>query len=849
MRYMPDNKRIEVFNEIQNVHSIIETSDSDIMIGTLEGVSILSKKDDDFYINSGKDTLLSNQKFRTFSILESRPGVFWIGTEGSGLFQYDRMKGVVEQYSTRDGLPSNIVYGILEDDNSNFWISTTSGLSRFNSTEGSFTNFSLADGISGTNFNYGAYYKASNGDLYFGSLDGVTYFNPKEISENSTKPEIIFTGISVLGMQPSDPDNPVYDLNINKTEKLELNHNQNSISIDFAAINYTGTEKNQYQWKLSGGEFGEGTWSTVSAERRAVFSYLPHGNYTFIVRASNNDGIWNNEGRSLDFIITPPFWQTRLAKIVYIILIALLFVAIQRYIFTYINQRQAKEKIQFFINIAHDIRTPLTLIAAPISKLVNSTKLTWEEKEEIRVAVKNSDRLKSLLNQLLEFQKASLRKQVLKVWECDIVQLVNEVLNNFQPLMDERMINASAEFESESILAWIDRQKIEKILYNLISNAIKYSHKGGSVHIKTEIRKRKVLISVRDNGRGIPAKQQKEIFKRYFRAQNAINTRETGSGVGLMLTQKLIELHKGTIKFTSTENVGSEFSIEFPFERSAYREEEILKGEAPDIELLKNEEIEDVSFSQQYTILIVEDNTELRHHIRNELNSSYNVLTARNGKLAYDTILKMDVDLIISDIMMPEMDGRELCQKVRNNIATSHIPIILLTALNSMEDKIEGLEYGADAYIEKPFDIEHLKVRIANLLKARERMKQRFLDSPDQADGTDISSKPDQELMFKLNEIAKERVLNENFSVKDLCRHAGMSRPVIYRKLKAYTGHSPQEYLIILRLNNASRLFRQGVLSIKDVAYESGFSDPKYFSKSFKKHYGVSPTSYIEGKR
>ncbi len=847
MRYDPRTDQIFEFPSIQNVHDITESSSKQIMVGTLSGIFVIEKKNDRYEIAGNEDSILTKQKFRVFSILESNPGEFYIGTEGSGLIYFNRKTNSLHQYSRDDGLPSNIIYGILQDRTSNIWLSTTSGISCFDIRKGSFQNYTVTDGISAKDFNYGAYYKRRDGTMYFGSSSGVTCFKPEEIRANRRVPGIVFTGISVYGKDIDDPGNPVFGRNINILKSVELKHNQSSFAINFAAINYTGTRKNLYQWKISGGEMRDGEWTPASSERKAVFSYLPPGKYTFTVKASNNDGYWNEEGRTLDITVAPPFWGTVLAKIVYLVLAILVFIALQRYIITFINEKQAKEKISFFINVAHDIRTPLTLISAPVNKLLKSGLLPEAEKEEMKMAASNTDRLNNLVNQLLDFQKATLNKHVLQVAEYNIVEQTREILDNFQPLMDQRMINHKLVTPSETVYAWFDRQKIEKVLYNLVSNAIKYSSKGGEITVKIESIKNRVRISVKDRGRGIPAKQQKEIFKRYFRANNAINSREPGSGVGLMLSKKLMNLHRGSLSFNSVENKGSVFIIEFPSSREAYNPREMIiegnREEKIPVEALP----EEVDFSQKYTLLIVEDNPELRRYLRSELSKKYNILSAKNGREAFEIILKMDVDLLISDIMMPEMDGRALTSKVRNNIASSHIPIILLTALNSTHYKIEGLEYGADDYIEKPFDINYLKVKIDSLLKSRERLRKRFLEKTEENVSEEIVSKPDQDLMKNLNEVIKSKISMEDFSVMDICGILGMSRPVLYRKVKAYTGYSPQEYLIIFRLNRAAKLFREGRSSIKEVAYESGFSDPKHFSKSFKKHYGVNPSAYIKG--
>lgn len=851
MRYNQLDGSIQSFAGVQNVNSIVETKNSEILIGTLNGIFHIEKNANksDYSISITEDSLLTNLDIRVFSIFESAKDEFWIGTEGSGLINYNRKTNSLKIYTIADGLSSNIVYGILADSKSNLWLSTSSGLSSFHIADSSFHNYSSADGLSGKDFNYGAYLKSSEGIFYFGGANGITFFDPLKISDNNVIPNVVLTKFSVYEKDVSNHDNSFTGININELDQIELKHNQGSFMIDFAALNFTSSEKNLYRWKFEGLNENKAQWNEASTERRAIFTYLPPGNYNFHVQASNNDRLWNRTGKQLNIFIKPPVWGTWFAKIFYAVLTGLFFIGLYRYLITLAKEKQANEKIRFFINIAHDIRTPLALIKGPLSKLLRSDQLSGSEKNEIELASRNSERLNNLVNQLLDFQKATLNKFPLQVAEYDIITLINDILNNFQPLMDKKFLNAKLDYDKDEFLIYMDKVLIEKILYNLISNAIKYSFDGGNINIIIESNISRVKLSVSDTGIGIPSKQQKEIFKRYFRADNAINSTETGSGVGLMLTKKLIEIHKGSIVVNSVENKGTNFIIEFPVQKEFYSESDFkVEEEVQEIETKDNTEGSHLFFENKYTILIAEDNTEMRKYLKDELQSAFNIILAPNGKDAIDKTIKMDVDLIISDIMMPVMDGWELCKNVKNSINTSHIPIILLTALDSDQYKIESMQYGADDYIDKPFDILYLKSRIHNILKSREALQERIIMMSDNQLLDEFKNKPDQQLMIDINKIVSDRISREDFSVEELCRIIGMSRPVLYRKLKSYTGQSPQEYLSSIRLNKAEILLRKGDMSIKEIAYETGFSDPKYFSKCFRKVYGVNPSNYLKSK-
>ena len=864
-RYNPASESFTRYDEIINVRCFLGDSWNRILVGSLNGLYYSDETKNNFTLFHGVNNDSLEFVNRILCIHEDKRRRIWIGSEGEGLSYLEIEKGVQKNYLVKDGLPSNIIYGILEDSSGNLWLSTTNGLSRFDPENEKFTNFTTADHLSGKEFNNGSYFKTSDTTFIFGGNRGFTLFRPNEIKMNEKIPEILFTNFFIFHEENKAAGIGEQKFNVNETERIVLNHDQNSFSIEFSALNYTSTEKNLYRWKLDGLEQFENSWTNISNERRASFNGLPPGNYQFMVQASNNDGFWNTEGRTLEIVIQPSIWRSKSAKIIYILLTVIFLFFIQRYIYLSIKERNAFEKIRFFINIAHDIRTPLTLIKGPVEELISRDDKTSEEMKRLQLIADNADRLNNLVNQLLDFQKADLNKVKLTVSETSITEIVNKIIRNFEPLACKKNISINHMTESDQISGWADRAIIERIMYNLLSNAIKYSYPGGDVTVTTKYSDNDVVIIVSDQGRGIPPDQQKNIFKRYHRSNNIINTQIAGSGVGLMLTKKLVELHRGSITFVSKQNSGTSFTLNLPVNKEEYNQAEIFESASEEIisepERLqvtaKIERNADHITSEQTKedpsnradlplVLIVEDNDELRSYLRSNLIKSYRVETASHGNEGLELTNKHNPDLIITDIMMPEMDGIEFCKKIRQSINTSHIPVILLTALNSMQQKIKGLEYGADDYIEKPFEMKHLIARIDNLLTNRQLLRKKYLDRPGQAITSDIRSNADKELMEKILDLVMQRFNDSEFSVEIFCREIGISRPVLYRKLKAYTDQSPQDYIKIIRLKKAEELLLNTTKSVKEIAYEVGFSDPRYFSVSFKKYFGQSPTDFIQ---
>ncbi len=846
-RYNPSSGQFTRHDEVISVKCIIGDSGGRILVGTLNGLYYSDKNKNTFYLFHGmKDDSIEFVN-RIFSIHEDKKGGVWIGSEGEGLSYIEIEKGLQKNYSVRDGLPSNIVYGILEDSMGNLWLSTTNGLSRFNTEEEEFTNFTVADKLSGKEFSRGAYCKTSDETFIFGGNRGFTLFRPNEIKLNERIPEIIFTNFYIFHKANKEAGIEEQKLNVNETEKIVLNHNQNSFSIEFSAINYTSTDKNLYRWKLDGLDQFENIWTGNSSERRAYFTGLPPGNYQFTVQASNNDGFWNTDGRTLQIVIQPSIWRSTLARIIYLFLTVVILFFIQRYIYLSIKERNAFEKIKFFINIAHDIRTPLTLIKAPVQDLIKHSEMSTEVTKNLELISNNTDKLNNLINQLLDFQKADMAKFKLKVAEESIPVLLKIVISNFESLAHKNNKTLLFKCENSELNGWIDKFILERIMYNLISNAIKYSHPGGKINIILEQNGDHMKISVSDQGIGISKDQQKHIFKRYYRSENIINSKTTGSGVGLMLTKRLAVLHKGDISFSSVENAGTTFYLSIPIKLNHYNADELCAPfEEPEKE--KEETPSSVSYEGKRLpiVLIIEDSDELRDFLSDNLSKYYNTVTATNGREGLEVIKKNYPDLIISDIMMPEMDGIEFCISIRKSINTSHIPLILLTAMNSMQDKIRGLEYGADDYIEKPFDLDYLKARIDNLLYSRETLARKYMNKPDETTLAEIRSQPDRDLMNKAYEVVLEQYHDSEFSVEHFCRMMCVSRAVLYRKLKAYTDLSPQDFIKVIRLKKAEELLLTSVKSVKEIAYEVGFSDPRYFSVSFKKYFGKSPKEFTQ---
>ena len=679
--------------------------------------------------------------------------------------------------------------------------------------------------------------------------------------------KIIFSDFKLFyqTIYPGDKHSPLKE-SINDIKTLELGYNQNIFSLQVSSINYDYPSNILYSWKLDG--FYE-EWSKPGAENTIRYTNLAPGEYTLRVRAiSNEDKRVVIEERSIDIIIDQPFWLTFWAMLFYAGILFLIASVLLRIIILRKQRKVSDEKIHFFINTAHDIRTPLTLIKAPLEELREKEELSKEGVSNMNTALRNVNALLRLTTNLINFERADVYSSELYISEHELNTFMNEIYGAFQQYANIKHINFTYESNFRYVNVWFDKEKMESILKNVISNALKYTPENGSVQIFVSEAEDSWSVEVSDTGIGIPANEQKKLFKLHFRGSNTINSKVTGSGIGLMLVWKLVRLHKGKINLSSIENQGSIIKITFPKDSKRYRKAHLATPNKqrpetkssnniplPAPEIYENPQKKEKKEKSQ-RILIVEDNDELRNYLSQTLSEDYLIQVCSNGKEALTVIPEYKPDLVISDIMMPEMRGDELCQAIKSNIETSHIPVILLTALNNEKDILSGLRIGADEYVLKPFNIGILKATISNLLANRALLRNKYasLDSEDEENDDEeeyinYSQDIDWQFIADVRKNIKDNIDNSALTVDVLASLMGMSRTSFYNKLKALTDQSPGDYIRLIRLKHAIKLLKENVHNITEISEMTGFNDVKYFREVFKKHYNVSPSQYFKEKK
>ncbi|GAA3557323.1 hybrid sensor histidine kinase/response regulator transcription factor [Snuella lapsa] len=851
------------------IYTISKTSDNDVLlIGGNKGLAKINIHTKELasidYLGENTSSHASRAVLCTY---EDKDNNIWIGTEGDGLYHYNVTTTKVINYGTSQGLPNNIVYGIVPDDNGNIWLSTNHGLSRINLQSLKIKNFNELDGLQSKEFNYGAYLKNKRGELLFGGTNGFNVFNPKDINENTFVPPVSITSMQV--------NNKPY-LNItDAVEEVVLKYNQNVFNIDFVALSYSQPSKNQYAYKLEG---FDADWNYVGNKTSATYTNLDDGTYLFKVKASNNDGVWNEKGDAIVVTIRPAPWRTWWAYLIYTLIITGIILQIRKYSLLRIKERNElkqerlekerieevnKMKLQLFTNVSHDFRTPLTLIIGPLERLLKMESKNAFVRKQHEIMYRNASTLMELINQLLDFRKNESGKLQLSASKNNIVPFVNNIKIAFDELASAKDIDFTFGASSEDIEVWFDSTKLKKVIFNLLSNAFKFTPNNGKIALKlTNYKdadgKEYVKLKVKDNGKGIPKKNVKFIFDRFYQLGE-----RSGTGIGLALTKSLVELHQGIINVKSKEKKGTSFTVLLPLgnghlskdqmvendmdaaeddlfnlEKSVYVDKEIIQLTE---EASVNNNLFDASLA---SILIVEDNEEVRAFIKNIFLNTYNIFEAPNGQNALEIAKTHDIDLIISDVMMPVMDGMAFCNEIKTNIRTSHIPVILLTAKTSQESQNSGYQTGADAYITKPFDANILEVRVANLIKARknliEKFKKELILQPKEVTVTSA----DEIFLKKAIDLVEEHISNPDFTIPDFIDEMGMSRSVLYRKLKALTDQSISEFVRTIKLKRAAQLMRQTQMTISEIAFDLGFNDLKNFRKSFQKLFNVLPSEY-----
>ncbi len=781
----------------------------------------------------------------------------WLGTDGQGLWSYDPVTQKSKSYTINNGFPSNQVYRILEDDSKNLWISTSHGLVCLSLTTGNQHIYTKANGLLSDQFNYNSAYKDVDGTLYFGCLKGMISFNPAAFKQTNRSYPVYITGFQVHNQEATvGGKQSLLKQSLLLTKEITLNHQQASFSIDFAALNFSAPEMIRYRYMMKGVDKG---WIELNKNRKVYFTQLAPGNYTFMVKAANSKGQWTDDVTSLKIYITPPFWASIYAYLIYIVaFIAAVYYLLRRYhlktrqknerIIELLNNDKEKQiytaKIEFFTNIAHEIRTPLTLIKGPMENLMKNMPVGTSVQHSLKMMETNTDRLLNLTNQLLDFRKTEQEGYRLNFVKTNISTLLANTFLLFTDLAERKSITFFIDKPTEDVYAYIDSDAFSKIIYNLIGNAIKYSiHIVKVTLFAPQQDDDQFVIEFCNDGYIIPFDMREKIFEPFYRLK--MTEKLTGTGIGLPLSRSLAELHKGRLELKKHDMEMNIFVLSIPIHQD-YEFDFTISTSAPS--QLKIPHNNDLTQSVRPVILIVDDNPEILDFITQQLRGNYTVMQALNGQEAMHKIKTEAVNLIVSDIMMPVMDGFELCKNLKTDLTYSHIPIILLTAKNTLQSKIQGLDIGADAYIEKPFSTTHLEVQISNLLNNRNKIKEHFANSPLTNIRSMAHSKADEKFLETLHTIICDHMQEVEMDADYIANLMNMSKPTLYRKIKAISDLSLNELINITRLKAAAQLLESGEHKVYEVASLVGYSSQSQLGRNFLKQFGHTPTEYQQQK-
>ncbi|MFT4032597.1 MAG: two-component regulator propeller domain-containing protein [Siphonobacter sp.] len=790
-------------------------------------------------------------------ILEDSKGTIWVGTYYGGLSRLNKDQKSVTTFTEKDGLPNDNILGIQEDNQHYLWLGTDDGLCRFDPQKGTFKTYTSSDGLPGNEFSTHAYYKNAAGELFFGTYNGLVHFDPGKIVVNRFSPPLVFTALKLFNKPVTVQDEThILNQDISIAKEIIFKHDQSIFSIDFALLNYIKSNKNKYAYKLEG---FEKDWNYVKTPS-ATYTNLPAGEYTFLAKGANNDGVWNDKPTQLHIRVLPPFWATWWAYLLYLAFLSGLLFFVIRFFWLRESFRRNYElhqfKLNFFTNISHEIRTHLTLIAGPVEKLLLALQENPSALRQLQHVQNNTGRLLKLVSELMDFRKVESENLKLKISKSNIVAYINEIFQTFQDAAETRGIHTSFESACHTFSLFFDPEQLEKVIYNLLTNAFKFTPDGGHIRVFIQEQRDTIQIRISNTGKGIAPENMKKLFNNYFQIQEFGN-QNTGYGIGLALSKSIVELHKGTISVESTPPTDTSlgltsFTVSLR-QGSAHFEPEQLE---PKVEwvirpLPNAVPIEELmpTFDQpnKPIVLLVEDNPEVRGFIYESLATNYQVIAAENGLEGWNTAINQIPDLVVSDVMMPEMDGLTLCQKLKSDERTSHIPVLLLTARATQAYEVSSLELGADSYVTKPFSIQILQLKIRNLLTSRERMRYKYTRHVTlEPQNTPINT-IDEAFLNKLIAITERHLDHPGFGVTMLATEVAMSAPVLYKKLKALTDLSVNDFIKSIRLKKAAQLLEQKQMTVYEVAYAVGFEDRKYFSREFKKYFGKTPSEYTLG--
>ncbi|MDH6534164.1 hybrid sensor histidine kinase/response regulator [Parabacteroides sp. 52] len=813
-------------------------------------------------------------------IVRDANGNIWIATIGGGFYLFDKEQGIRESYTTAEGLPDDNIYSIICGEDQKLWLSTGKGISSFNPQKKEFVNYTDRNEIQVYEFTMKGGIRLPNNRIYFSGNEGIISFLPDYIRKNDFFPPVVLTALTVNNqdIQVKDTSNILQTGFINN--EIRLKHNQNNFSIKYAALNYIFPNQNKYAYKLEG---YDKEWNYVENRKEAFYTNLKPGRYIFHVRGSNNDGLWNNTGESISIQIIPPVWATWYAYLFYTLVVCGITFTLYYYfhmkrklehdLIEKQKEQQRQEefhqsKIRMFTNFSHELRTPLMLVIPPLEEILQRVDLAGHLKSTLQMVFNNTQRLLLLVNQLMDLRKNESGNMQIRVSQNNLYLFTQEIFVAFNQIAAQNQIRFKLESDTVQMHAWFDRSLLEKVIFNLLSNAFKHTSQGDTVTIcleqlpreavcerfspddLTEVNlqsNRYVYLSVKDTGKGIPDAEKQFVFTPFFQGQNEINRNMAGTGIGLSLVLSIIKLHQGKIWIEDNQPKGSAFCLLLPVDRAVYTEEQIIAAEPIPADYTETTlaQLQDMPvLKQRYQILLAEDNEEVRTYVKQRLEPYFDVLEAENGKIAFDRITESIPDLVVSDIMMPEMDGLQLCSRIKEDMRTGHIPVIIMTAKSMVMHIKEGYQSGADDYIVKPFNMEVLLFRIHNILAARERLRELYgrkfsLESL----GIETSSADDR-FMQRFFEVIEQYLDNPDLNVDLICKEIGMGRATFYRKLKALTDLSPVDLIRNKRLEIAAKMLVETTKNISEISFLVGFNSTTYFSTCFKNMYGISASEY-----
>ncbi|TWW01614.1 hybrid sensor histidine kinase/response regulator transcription factor [Chitinophaga pinensis] len=865
------------------ISGFAEDNRGNLWIATAYGIDVLDNSKGVFVHYLSSTHQLSNDNVS--SLLYDKRGHMWAGTR-AGLNVFDEKEQQFRSFTVKDGLPDNNIITMLEDNEGYLWVSTSNGLSRIAVKDGpeglsiSCRNYDDKDGLQSKAFNVNAAFKLSTGELIFGGADGFNLFDPSSLPRNKTRPDVVFTGLRLfdrnIEVNAKVHDRILLPEALSVTKEIVLKHNENDFSVEFAALNFINTEKNKYAYRLD--QFNDNWLVADGSTRRITYTNISPGTYTLQVKAANEDGFWNEEGISLKIIVKPPFWKTPLAYIIYVLLTVAILLLLRRSVikrahkrFTLEQERQEARrmhemdmmKIRLFTNLSHEFRTPVSLILSPLEEIMQQSG-DQKEKGKFQLIYRNAKRLLILVNQLMDFRKMEMQELRLNPTWGDIAVFIREVAFSFADLAERKQIVFSYKSNTPHIYTYFDNDKIERILFNLLSNAFKFTPSGGSVHVelsstKDEEGKTRLEMKVKDTGIGIPAERHEKVFEQFFQSDMPGGLMNRGSGIGLAITREFVKLNNGTITVDSEVNKGSCFTVILPLETCEQPEVPNEVPEAAAEEALMDEPLlpedleEELSAgvmegdTQRQTILLIEDNEDFRFYLKENLKDCYHIIEGADGLSGWQKTLSGHPDLVMSDVNMSGMNGIDLCRKIKTDPRTRHIPVILVTAAAGEQEQLRGLEAGAADYLVKPFNFEIMLSRVRNLL-ARPLPAKHQVSLPELKSAEQEVS-PNEKFLRRVLEIVEQNLSNAGFSVEELSRELFMNRVSLYRRIFNLTGQTPVEFIRMIRIKRAAQLLSKTEMNVTEVAYEVGFNNPKYFARYFKMAYNMLPSAYATAAR